>query len=60
MIGRPRLKFNTPYRISAMCKYCTPEKASAKGHNVCHVVNCICPHHGVWTREVELKPEIRK
>lgn len=44
----PHRKFTTPYRISALCKYCTPEK-KGKQHNYCFVLNCICPHHPNWT-----------
>jgi len=46
--GRPRVKFETPYRISGHCKGCTPKK-KARGHWNCAKVNCICPHHGNWT-----------
>lgn len=46
--ARPRKKFQTPYRISSICKNCTPEKACAR-HTDCANVNCICIHHGNWT-----------
>ena len=42
-------KFETPYRLSAMCKYCTPDKPSGRNHSRCFNVNCICPHHGNWS-----------
>jgi hypothetical protein len=46
--ARPQDKFKTPYKISALCKLCTPEKKSS-GHQTCYNVNCICIHHGNWT-----------
>jgi hypothetical protein len=46
--GRPRVKFQTPYRVSGMCKACTPGKPSGQ-HRLCFNVNCICPHHPNWT-----------
>lgn len=41
-------KFETPYKISGMCKYCTPEKPN-RHHRHCFNINCICEHHGTFT-----------
>ena len=46
--GRPRVKFQTPYRISGNCKSCTPD-APHGNHSKCANVNCICRHHPNWT-----------
>lgn len=46
--ARIRRKFDTPYKISALCKNCTPEK-SGPLHSKCYNVNCICIHHPNWT-----------
>jgi hypothetical protein len=60
--GRPRAKFRTPYRLSGICKDCTPDKRG-KRHSDCANLNCICPHHPNWTalhaREAGLRTQAK-